>query len=198
MRKTWFGFLLLVVVLFGCVGCGAEAVPGGTAYFNLTRPDGTKVLFKNNKDTSLNEFEADMATGIVKLKGLNSNGSNLGNLQMQWSIVESNNRRAVLGDLISMIRELAPLLGGGGGGIGGIIGGGSGTVADTAADTETRRAIVEKINACPFLAQVPAQQLAYANYVLKAPASMLPTILEFVNRLSLVPVEVPAVKTPRK
>lgn len=190
--------LVVLVCLFTwagavCTGCGAEAVPGGTAYISLTRPDGTRVTFKNNKDTSLESLEADVATGKITLKGLNSNGSNLGNLQMQWSIVESNNRAAVLGQMIGAIRELAPMFGGGG--ILGGIGGGGGTAigttgGDTPAQATQRASILATIAACPFLAAVPDQQAYFTALVAKTPGSGLNAVQAIVDRLKGLPVAV--------
>ncbi|MCX7429348.1 MAG: hypothetical protein NTW96_27460 [Planctomycetia bacterium] len=196
--KTLLGVLLAVAVLFGCLGCGAEAVPGGTAYFNMVREDGTKVTFKNNKDTSLESFDADIATGKITLKGLNSNGSNLGNMQMQWSIIESNNRALVIGQLIGAIKELVPLFAGGSGlAIGGSSGGtGTTTAADTDAQKIQRATIQATIANCPFLQAVPDQQAYFAALVAKVPGDQLDKVQAIVDRLKALPAPVAAKVTP--
>lgn len=177
-----------------CGGCGAEAVPGGTAYISFTRPDGTHVTFKNNKDTSLESLEADVTTGKIVLKGLNSNGSNLGNLQMQWSIVESNNRAMVLGQMIGAIKELVPMFSGGGV-LGGIGGGGTATGttgADTPAQATQRASILATIAACPFLDAVPDQQAYFTALVAKTPGSGLNAVQAIVDRLKgITPAVIP-------
>ena len=172
---------VLGAMLFLCIclaGCGQEAVPGGTNYaaYEAVKPDGTtvKVIFKGNKDSNLTGLKFSPVTGELVIQKLEANGSNLGNMQMQWSIVESQNRAMVLGQLIGAIKELVPLMAGGGG-IAIPSAGGTGTSAlDTPAQMELRNALLAKIANCPFMsadqkasltASVKAAPAAYLSYL---------------------------------
>ena len=56
------GFLSIVIlaVLATLVGCtGASAVPGGTCFASYAAPDGTRVTWQNDKDTSADSISFD-------------------------------------------------------------------------------------------------------------------------------------------
>ena len=111
---------------------------------------------------------------------------------MQWSIVESNNRAMVLGQMIGAIKELVPMFGGGGI-LGGIGGGGTAigtTGGDTPAQATQRASILASIAACPFLAAVPDQQAYFTALVAKTPGSGLNAVQAIVDRLKGLPVAV--------
>lgn len=186
---------IVLAVLTLVSGCAAQAVPGGGNHLTWqAMPDGTaKVSFFGNKDTSVRNLKADMKTGQISIDSMDANGSALGLQQMQWSIVESNNRRAVIGDLIGLVQTLAPILGAAGGGSVPSIGGGAAvpvTTLDTPAQMAQRNAILAKIANCPFLAAAPDQQALYAGIVAKAPASQLAVFDGIIARLTALPATV--------
>lgn len=155
-------------------GCGEAAVPGGTNYaaYESTNPQTgvvTKVIFRGNKDSNLRGLKFSPATGELVIDSLEANGSNLGRMQMEWSIAESNNRRAVLGDVIGAVRELVPMLGGGGGVSLPATGGSTLPATDTGA--ELRSALLAKIAACPLMQD--AQKASLSAAVKVAPANFL-------------------------
>jgi len=155
-------------------GCGEAAVPGGTNYaaYESTNPQTgivTKVIFRGNKDSNLRGLKFSPATGELVIDSLEANGSNLGRMQMEWSIVESQNRALVLGQLIGAVRELVPMLGGGGGASLPVSGGTTLPAVDTGA--ELRAALLAKIAACPLMQDAQKESLSAAVKV--APANFL-------------------------
>lgn len=170
--------LLVIGVAAILSGCGAEAVPGGTAriHYGFDQNGNPTYDVITNRDSQIQSLKFDPKSGILDLQGYSGNGSNLGLQQMQWSIVESNNRRAVIGDLIGLIQSLAPILGAGGGGGVPSIGGGV-PLVDTQA--ELRAALLAKIAACPLMSDQQKAQLTAA--VKAAPANFLPMFAPLVE-----------------
>lgn len=164
---------VVVLLMLPCfVGCGEQAVPGGTARIHVGK-DGYDVI--TNRDTSINSLKLTApgampgeAPIVLDVQGYSGNGSTLGGQQMQWSIVESNNRALVLNQLIEAIARVAPLFMQSGAAA--ALGGNAG-VGDTTAQATTRADMLARIAACPFMAD--AQKAALTALVKAAPGSTL-------------------------
>jgi hypothetical protein len=184
-----------LLVLSGLAGCtsGEWLVPGGGSHIKFIKAQKGDVIldFYCNKDTSADSIAFDAVQGTASVTKWTGNGSNLAVIQQQAVMAQIQANAEAMKQIMQLVGTLTPLLAAGSGSALGALGtGGAAATADTAEQAATRAAIVAKIEACPFLAAVPAQQAAYASFVKTAPASQLPAILDMVNRLALVPVTV--------
>lgn len=147
-----------LAVMCVCVGCGDQAVPGGTATIQYDHSKGA-LFVKTNRDSAIEDLTFNIKTGEVRLHNYSGNGSNIGAQQMQWSIVESGNRRAVIGDIIGLVKEVAAIYTGGGA----VVPGG-GVVTPPADLTTLKATLTTRINACPVLAtNTPLRDLLLAR-----------------------------------
>ena len=177
----------LIAILLACVlfGCADQAVPGGTAriHFGRDRDGQPRYDVVTNRDTTIQSLKVDAQKGTLTLDGYNGNGSVLGNQQMQWSIVESNNRVLVMGQMMQLVASVLPFVTAGGGSIQPTAAGGVVAVAqkDTPEQALQRATLISRVQNCPVMAETSKPQLIQA--VGAVPASYLPTIQAFVDGL---------------
>ena len=98
--------LLIVGVMAGCTG--AQAVPGATTFFTYTAPNGVKVSFQSDKDSTADLVSFDPATGQLRIEKMNSKGSAIADQQAAFMTQQSNNMTTLVKALLDSILSKVP------------------------------------------------------------------------------------------
>lgn len=189
VRRFLMALAMAVTILV--TGCrGDWGVPGGGTSYDVivNGPNNRMASFKTNADTDVEEASYNPVTHAITIKGLKTNGSNLAPYQMQYSITALQEATKAYQSTLQLLGVMMESkLGGSIPGTGGIVGGTT-QVSDSPEQAAVRKALLERVQACPFLAQTPVTQMQYYKYVQTAPTAALPDILKYVNAVSIIPV----------